>query len=64
MPSNRAPSKRIRFATRIIVTLSQMVACAMCLLAVHDGIVIGLFGAASCALVAIILALSPDTDAT
>jgi membrane protein YdbS with pleckstrin-like domain len=64
MPIKRIPSKRVRVGTRIILALSQAVALALCLYAVHNGILIGWFGAAGCAMVATIMVVAADTEAT
>jgi membrane protein YdbS with pleckstrin-like domain len=64
MPTKRTPSKRVRIGTRITLALSQAVAAALCLYAVHNGIIVGWFGAAGCAMVATIMVVAADTEAT
>jgi membrane protein YdbS with pleckstrin-like domain len=64
MATKRPPSRRVRIGTRIILALSQAVAAALCLYAVHNGILIGWFGAAGCALVATIMVVAADTEAS
>ena len=61
----RKPSKAMRLTTRAIVGGSQMVAFAVCVSAVNNGLwLVGSIGAVSTLIVGLVLCLAPDTDAT